>query len=329
MENANKDTRSRKWQLTINNPEENGYPHSFIREILGSFETIRYWCMADEVGEEGTPHTHLYIHFKNVTRFSTLKNKFPKFHMLTANGTSQQNRDYIYKEGKWEKDKKRETHKPETREEYGEMPQERQGARNDMDDIYDMLASGMTVDEIIEECPQHKIKISQLEKNRQMHLAKKYKKMYRELEVTYVHGETGKGKTRDILQRYDYEVYRVTNYDHPFDGYNGEDVIIFDEFRNSLKLSDMLIYLEGHPQTLPARYANRQACYTKVYIVSNWDFMKQYTEIRKNDKESIDAWTRRIHKLTEYTQNDIVVYDKRTDSFEQLEYTANTEGEKS
>jgi hypothetical protein len=268
--------------------------------------------MADEIGEEGTPHTHIYMACREVVRFSTIKNKFDKAHIDMARGTSLQNRDYIFKEGKWEKDRKRGTHLKETREEFGEMPLERQGARNDLNDLYDSIKEGIKIAEIIDESPQHMMRINQIEKVQQILLARKYRKKYRELEVTYVWGDTGKGKTRDILKEYDYEVYRVTNYEHPFDGYNGEDVIVFDEFRNSLKLSDMLIYLEGHPQTLPARYANKQACYTKVYIVSNWSLFKQYTEIQKNDSASWDAFERRIHKIKWYRGDKIIESDLKT-----------------
>jgi hypothetical protein len=309
MENSNRDTRSRKWQLTINNPEKHGYTHEFIREILGSFKSVAYWCMADEVGENETPHTHIFIAFGNAARFSTIKKKFPKIHIEMARGTSQENRDYIFKIGKHEKTQKAEGHKPETREEYGEIPHERQGARNDLNDLYDQLNSEMSIEEIIEDSPQHMMKIAQMERIKQMLLNKKFKKTFRDLEVTYIHGETGKGKTRDILEKYDYEVYRVTNYEHPFDGYNGEDVIVFDEFRNSLKLKDMLVYLEGYPQKLPARYQDKQACYTKVYIVSNWELHKQYAEIQKNDGESWDAFERRIHKVAEYKGNEKFVID--------------------
>ena len=74
-----KDTASRKWQLTFNNPEEHGWTHDKIREVLRSFKTMAYWCMADEIGaEEKTPHTHLFINLSpSNCRFSTLKNKFP------------------------------------------------------------------------------------------------------------------------------------------------------------------------------------------------------------------------------------------------------------
>jgi hypothetical protein len=310
LESANKDTQSRKWQLTINNPEKHGYTHEFIREILSSFKAVAYWCMADEMGEEKTPHTHIFVAFSSGVRFSSIKKKFPKTHIEMARGTSQQNRDYIFKEGKWEKDKKKDGHIENSREEYGEMPLERQGARNDLNDLYDQLSSGMTIEEIIEDSPQHMLKINQLEKVQQMLREKKFRKTYRELEVTYVHGDTGRGKTRDILEKYDYEVYRIISYENPFDGYKGEDVIVFDEFRNSLKIGDMLKYLEGYPKIyLPARYGDKLACYTKVYIVSNWDFHKQYPEVQKNDAKSWDAFERRIHKIIEYTANGKIEYN--------------------
>jgi len=84
---------------------------------------------------------------------------------------------------------------------------------------------------------------------------------------------------------------------------------MFDEFRNSLKMQEMLQFLEGYPLALPARYANRQAFYTKVYIVSNWSLEKQYAELKKKDGDSWDAFERRIHKIVEYNGEEIREYN--------------------
>ena len=46
-------------------------------------------------------------------------------------------------------------------------------------------------------------------------------------------------------------VYRVTDYQHPFDRYAQEPVICFDEFRSSLMVGDMLDYLDGYPRHSP------------------------------------------------------------------------------
>ena len=63
-----KDTQSRKWQITINNPVEKGFSHDLIRRIVSSMKSVIYWCMADEIGEEGTYHTHIYANSSRLVR---------------------------------------------------------------------------------------------------------------------------------------------------------------------------------------------------------------------------------------------------------------------
>ena len=88
-------TQARAWQLTINNPLKSGMTHDKIREIINAIPSKIYWCMCDEIGEQGTPHTHVYLKTRNPLKFTTLKNKFPTAHLVNAKGTAQENRDYI------------------------------------------------------------------------------------------------------------------------------------------------------------------------------------------------------------------------------------------
>ena len=81
--------------------------------------------MCDEVGAEGTAHTHLYLYSPNAILFSTLQQRFFGSHIEIARGRHQENRDYIRKEGKWQDDAKHETNLPETFEESGPVPPER------------------------------------------------------------------------------------------------------------------------------------------------------------------------------------------------------------
>jgi hypothetical protein len=296
-----RDTQSRKWQLTINNPLDYGFTHDKIKSNLLELKSLIYWVMSDEVGEEGTYHTHVFIACSSAVRFSTIKNLFGESHLEMANGTSQQNRDYIFKEGKWAKDKKKETNLSETHEEYGEMPVERQGSRNDLHDLYDMIKEGMTNYEILEDNPQYMLNVDKIERARQIMKEEKYKSTFRELDVTYIFGSTGSGKTRGVMEQYGYEnVFRVTDYLHPFDSYKNQDVIIFEEFRSSLKVQDMLNYLDGYPLELPCRYMNRVACYTKVFIISNIDFTDQYIEVQNKYSETWKAFVRRVKKIVHY-----------------------------
>lgn len=291
----------RKYQLTINNPVDKGYTHEQIERLLKSFNSFEYGCLCDEIGEQETPHTHIFVIFKNAVMFSTIQSKFYGAHIEPANGNNQQNRDYIRKEGKWAEDEKKETNLIETFKEFGEMPPDREAGKKLKVEVYEMVKAGASNYEIIEKYPIAMNMLDNIEKVRQMVQNEMQKDTFRDLYVEYIWGDSGVGKTRSVMDKYSYvNVYRVTNYLHPFDGYKGQDVIIFDEFRSSLPLTDMLNYLDGYPIELPCRYADKQACYTKVYIISNIPLGEQYPNIQSYEPKSWEALKRRIHKVTEF-----------------------------
>lgn len=306
-----KDPQARKWQITINNPREKGLSHKRLREILISMKAS-YWCMGDEVGkDEETPHTHVYFFRESPIRFSTIKGKIPEAHLEMCRGTSQDNRDYITKTGKWTLTDKSETTVPNTFEEYGEMPIERPGQRNDLAELYELLKDGSSNIDILETLPDQILNLDRIERARQELRREEYRKKWRDLEVTYISGKTGTGKTRYVMETYGYEnVYRVTDYAHPFDTYEGQDVILFDEFRSSLPCKDMLNYLDGYPLVLPCRFTNRQACYTKVFVISNIKFSRQYENVQREEKETFNAFSRRIKRVCEMTSNGLVDYER-------------------
>lgn len=115
-------SRSRKWQITINNPDEHEINSDVINKIMKEI-SWQYYCFAYEIGEqEHTPHIHLYFVCTNAVSFDRLKKLFPCAHLEACKGTSQDNRNYIRKEGKHSD--KRITSLLDTFEEYGEMPLE-------------------------------------------------------------------------------------------------------------------------------------------------------------------------------------------------------------
>ena len=143
-------TQSRKWLLTFNNPEKFSFSHDNIKAALSTIKGLDYWCMCDEIGKEGTYHTHLFIYRQNTMRFQMIKNKFPTAHIDYCRGTTQDNRDYVRKEGKHKGTDKEETNLKNTFEEYGECPIEEQGKRNDLTQLYGMIKDGLSNYEIME-----------------------------------------------------------------------------------------------------------------------------------------------------------------------------------
>jgi len=291
----------RKYQLTFNNPQEHGFSHDVIKHTLDTFNNCIYWCMCDEIGGEcQTPHTHLYMAFRNAAEFTAVQQHFHGAHIEGARGSHQENRDYVRKEGKWLNDAKHETNLPDTFEESGDLPEERKARSKQSEEILTMIQDGATNAEILREIPSTIYHMPHIDAARQTLLQEQYRTQFRNLHVEYISGQTGVGKTRGIMEKYGYtNVYRALNYGHPFDGYAGQDVMLFDEFRSSLPIADMLKYLEGYPLMLPCRYNDKVACFTKIFVVSNIPFEKQYPNIQFEEPETWKAFKRRFDSIYE------------------------------
>lgn len=300
-----RDSQSFMYQLTINNPKEKGWTHEHILKVLReNFKTLTYICMADEQGS--CYHTHIFVVFASRVRFSMVKRYFEEAHIEKCKGSVSDNVNYIKKTGRWEMDESKQEKKIEgTFEEVGTQPPDSKGRRRDLTELYQMVMENMSNMEILAQNQDYLLVLDKIDRVRTTILTEKYKETVRlDLEVVYISGTTGTGKTRGVLEKNGYSnVFRVTDYAHPFDSYNCQPVIAFEEFRSSMRISEMLLYCDIYPIELPARFSNKYACYNKVYIISNWRLEKQYTEIQREDKESWEAFLRRIHKVVIYSKD--------------------------
>ena len=297
-------TQSRKWSLVINNPQECDLDHSTIAEILRKFSPA-YFCMADEIATTGTYHTHIFLYSPSPIRFSTVKNRFPTAHIDKTYGSAKENRDYIRKEGKWAETDKAETKVPDTFLEWGDMPAEKEEKAPQMYKLIQEVREGISTANIIEGSPNLAFRVRDIDTLRQTLLSDRYASENRKIEVWYIFGASGTGKTRGIYERHDAkDICRITNYRNgrgiSFDGYTGQDVLVFEEFHSQIPIEDMLNYLDIYPLSLPARYSDRVACYTRVYITSNLPLEKQYRNVQWDSLETWRAFIRRIHKVLEY-----------------------------
>ena len=86
-----------------------------------------------------------------------------------------------------------------------------------------MIKDGLSNVEILEINPDNLLNLQQIDKARLEILSSKYRAERRtNLLVTYVYGKTGYGKIKAYFrQPRDINVFRVTDYRHPFDTYSG------------------------------------------------------------------------------------------------------------
>ena len=300
-------TQSRKWMLTINNPADHGFTHEKIIATANLFRP-RYFCMGDEIGEQGTYHTHVFIYSESPMRFSTVKNRFVTAHIEKSYGNCQENRDYIRKEGKWKDTKKSDTTVEGTFWEYGDMPTPKEENNPKMYKLIQDVKDGLTTTEIIEDTPSFAFKIRDIDVLRETYTSAEFKGKFRNLEVTYLYGASGTGKTSSIFKNHPpADICRITDYSSKsgirFDAYHGQDVLVFEEFNSQIPIESMLNYLDIYPLSLPARYNDRTACYTKVYITSNIPLERQFVDVQRRRPETWKAFLRRIHKVYEYASD--------------------------
>jgi len=276
------------------------------------FPSFCYAAMVDEIGnKEHTLHTHIYACFKNGVRWGTIHKHFPTAHIEVARGSIKQNLDYLKKSGKWEETEKSETTVEGSFEELGERPPENKGKRGDLEELYHMIVEeNLPNADILRINNDYILQIDKLDKIRTIHLQDKFRGTRRlDLETTYVFGTTGAGKSRNILDTYgDENVYRITDYSHPWDNYQCESVVVFEEFRSSLPMQEMLNYLDIYPIQLKARYSNKYACFTRIFLCTNWRLEQQYPELQERDSESWKAFLRRISNVKEYTKDGVIEY---------------------
>lgn len=312
------DVQSNAFQLTINNNANKGLDHAEIKRILiNNFTTLNYIAMADEVGlETQTPHTHIYVHFTSRVRFSTLKKHFPTAHIEKARASAEVNIQYVSKTGKWKNDPKADTSIKGSFEEWGERPKQK-GKNSDLEQLYGLIEAGYTNSEIIKENNDYIAIIEKLDRVRTTFLVDKFTGVMRDVNVVYISGETGTGKTRSIYESYPaQDVYRINDYKHPFDSYEGQSIMVFDEFRSQLRISDVLNYLDIYPIVLPARYANKYACYTTLYLISNWTLEQQYINEQHTDPESWEAFLRRVSQVKIFTKDGVTEFNSVQDYFD-------------
>lgn len=128
--------RARNFVVTINN-----WTIPMLNAIT-AMPIITYGIMGEECGEEaGTDHLQGYVQLNQAQTISAFQKKLQKVgvkcYIAIAKGTPAQNFDYCSKED--------ETH------EWGEM--KKQGKRNDLKEIHDMIQGGASMKEIREEYP--------------------------------------------------------------------------------------------------------------------------------------------------------------------------------
>lgn len=226
-------------------------------EHLTDSSPVRYMIFGEEIcPSTGKTHWQAYIEFYKPIRMSGVKNVFcdKTIHLGMRFKSRENARNYCKKDGKFV--------------EYGYWISG-QGFRSDIFDVAEKLKNGAKLGEIIEENPQMYCQYRNGIKDIAAHYAKKRIPKFRDLKVTLLTGPTRCGKTSSVINEHE-DIFCIDgNKLKWFDGYDGEDVLLIDEYNNDIAITELLNLLDWKPLRLETKGSHTYANWTKVYITTN------------------------------------------------------------
>jgi len=283
--------------FTLNNYTEEELDH--LRHAVDDGDSVtRYLVLGFEVGEGGTPHVQGYAEFSTVLGLAGAKKALgSRIHIEPRRGTQQQAVDYCQKDGKFEiYGSPKSMGRPRTNDPVTAnralsfLARIRDGERL-CDLLFDPDASFAII--------------------KHLQVAAPYLESARDFnsdppKVTWFYGPTGTGKTRraihECVQEFGVErVYIKSDSGTWFDGYDGHDAVVFDDFRSSwFEFSFLLKLLDRYPHRVQVKGSSRQWKPKVIYITAPHRPQDTYRAMQESDVfDTIQQLLRRITHVEE------------------------------
>lgn len=293
---------ARGWCFTINNYTED--------DILKMEEMpYRYLVTGYEIGEEErTPHIQGYVEFKHTTEMKSISKKWlPRASIRFRRGTRDEAREYcmkgtqnsdeFHKESKEIRAGKRENRGPNfgieaNFLEFGNWKAGGQGTRNDLDAIRQLAVDGglRLVTRVAKSVQQTTLAAKFLEYNE---APRKFKGEDRPT-IIWIWGPTGTRKSHVAHKLAGKDMYRKHDGTKWWNGYDGQETIILDDFRDSWwSITDMLSLTDRYEHRIENKGGVRQMKARTIYITC----CKPPEECYKNTGECLEQLKRRITKV--------------------------------
>lgn len=225
-------SRVRNWCFTVNN-----YSKDDLERL--SEVQVGYIVYGFEVGESGTPHLQGYVELLNPKSMSATKKYLGvECHLEARKGTGLQASDYCKK--------------GEEYVERGELKNPN-GVTKQYKEIVDHIKDGRGLRELVEDgASLHILQYARniiplLEEGRNF-----------KTQVWWLHGATGTGKSR-----YCHEMYPEAYWKSPttkwWDGYDGQDVVVVDDYRKDFcTFAELLRLCDRYPLQVEYKGGTRQ-----------------------------------------------------------------------
>lgn len=250
---------------------------------------------AEEETKDGRKHHHAYIRSSTTLSLKAWKSFIGQdhCHIETVRGPVSKYIEYC--------DKIRtKTSGVEPHTVWGEVPS--QGKRSDILALRDHYATGGDLKAAVENDDLCAVAL------RHPQACEKLRRIYQtvrsEMTELYIYyGETGTGKSHRAYEE-GKELGEV--YHKPtgpwWDGYRGQPVVIFDDFRGECPLAEMLRLCDKYPHQVPLKGGFEQFISRRIYLTSNLSPEEFWNSEQKGYDASYSAFRRRITNATHFSE---------------------------
>lgn len=244
--------RGRYWCWTLNNPspeEEKGLPDT-------AADACVYLIFGRETGATGTPHLQGYLELPTKLRRGGVAKLqgLSRAHLELRQGTQEQAITYCKKEGDFV--------------DFGTPVASKQGRRSDLDSIKHDIDEGKSMEFIAD---TYFADFVRYYKGLSAYINTKPAPFRLSLTVTVIHGPSGTGKTRLVYEREPNLYICADSSLQWFDGYNGEEAVLIDDFRgvSFARAGFLLQLLDIYPLRVPIKGSFAVWKPLRIYITSN------------------------------------------------------------
>lgn len=240
---------------------------------------VAYIVIGEEIGKEcGTPHLQGYVEFSKKKRLKAVSRMIPRAR-ITPRWCKKpiDAANYCKKEKLWLEE--------------GILSSERQGARNDLDEVrQEALDGGMRA-------------IVSTANYQQIRVAEKFLTYCEEPrdwkpKVIWLHGATGVGKTRAAYEMVSDDVYVKKEGSKWWEGYDAHEDVIIDDFKGWWTLEYLLALLDRYEMRVEYKGGTRQFKAKLIVITSSHP--PEY--FFKGIGEDLNQLVRRCDEIIEVTE---------------------------
>lgn len=259
-------------------------------EIIRKIPNLRFVAYGPEVcPDTGTKHHQVYFYvWKDQTRSKKALGKYGSWwgsqhcHVEPMFGKVTENEGYCSKENAGKLIK------------HGDEP--KQGCRDDLDETKEKIMKGdLTVDQICVENPgffhQYGRTMERLQTIAQRQRYRTWKTV-----TWWWTGPSKSGKTWHCFQGYDPDTYYVKNLGEGdlkwWDGYNGQPIVILNEFRGQIQFAEMLDLMDEWPKDVAVRGQEKRPFLAREIRISSIKTPEQ-VYCHRDKEEDWEQWSRR------------------------------------